>query len=204
MVDSWRVPILAALQPFLKLLGPQLRPMLVGEHCAGMAPLGAVLGAFHMPFRELFVSDPKPAARLFREGYGCQQSERQYDTIRDVIESLPRERPDLEVSGFPCQPFSTMRNGRFKSKLPKKHQQYTVADQLLQAMAMTRPRCAIVEQVKGFGMAQNQGPSELDRFIAKIDAAGIWHHLVMSASLSHWVEASRERIYIVLVDRDSG
>lgn len=204
MVDSWREPLLAALQPVLKQLGPQRRPLLVGQHCAGMGPASAVFEALDMPYREVFASDPKPAALAFRAGYGCQPCERQYRTIRDVIESPPPDRPDLELTGFPCQPYSTMRNYRFTGQLPERHAQYSVADDVLRAMTVTRPRCAIVEQVRGFAMSQNNGPSELDGFIAKVRRIGLWYFLVMSVALSIWVPATRDRIYILFVDRECG
>ena len=195
---------MTVLLPIMNLLGPQRRDLLLGQHCAGMGPGGAVFEACGISFRELFASDPKVSAHAFRAAYGCQKCERHYNNIREVIASPPRERPDIEVSGFPCQPFSTMRTGRFTDQAPTDHEAYSVSDDLLLAMSITRPRCAIVEQVKGFAMSQNGGPSELDAFIKRVNSYGLWHHMVMTVQLSPWVGAARDRIYILLVDRDSG
>ena len=78
------------------------------------------------------------------------------------------------MAGFPCQPSSGMRTGRWKDGSPANRQLAQVADHVITALHVSRPRCAVLENVltMGFASRERGEADELSKFVAKIVARG--------------------------------
>ena len=105
-------------------LGRQLRKILVVTAYTGTNASGEVLREIGISHQDLVASDPKAAARRFREHNGLAAA-CGFDCIRELNQDgigwcwrclsahcrLPSITPDLAVLGFPCRPFSRARTG---------------------------------------------------------------------------------------------
>ena len=171
-------------------------------------------------FEELYASDPKDDCVAWRLAYGPRPRHHFADVLdaacahevpalcafhnRRCRRSATQE--DIFIAGFPCQPSSGMRTGRWTAGSPANHQLAQVADRVIEALHVSRPRCAVLENVLAMGFASRQGgeSDELSKFVAKIVDRGVFFVLPVKITLSAWCRAERERLYILIVRRDVG
>jgi site-specific DNA-cytosine methylase len=109
-----------------------------------------------------------------------------------------KEKVDLVVLGPPCQPYSWMRHNR-KSMPPHRHPDFdTIFMKTVDYLKAVRPRCGIMEQVKGFAaeLKPEDGDdlprSWLVHFLELISKLG-YVSKVFSLDNKVWSEAPRER-----------
>lgn len=208
VVNLWRRPLLRAAAPHFAKLGRQARPLVLTTACSGMGAPSVLLRILGIDFLELYSSDPKVAAQHFRRLYGPQAQHHfndiqeatsshltpSYCTIHDRECKLTYQEADLFVAGFPCQPFSSQRSQRYRKSKPPSHPGYPVSEMVVEALRVTRPRAALLENVMGMSHQDSEdGGSELQSFLDKVASTNMYHISVLRVSLGAWVRAERQR-----------
>ena len=159
----WAASINADCAEWHARLGRQLRKVLVVTGYTGTNASGEVLREIGISHQDLMASDPKAAARRFRENNGLEAS-CSFDCIRELNQGgigwcwrclsarcrLPSIMPDLAVLGFPCRPFSKARTGSSSVDDVENHREFDLADHALRFIARVRPVAALCENVMGF------------------------------------------------------
>jgi site-specific DNA-cytosine methylase len=109
--------------------------------------------------------------------------------------SLSQHAQDLFICGFPCQPNSVLRPGRFRDHPPTAHRLYDVAHMVVAAVHRNLPRAAILENVMGMRHRSKavDGPDELTKFASLISGHGKYHFAAVRVTLGAWTAAERER-----------
>jgi len=121
---------------------------------------------------------------------------------------LPGEQPDLLVAGFPCTPFSRMRQGVAGIHDAESHKDFDKVSWTVQYIARTRPRIFVLENVPAFaGVPEASGMPRTHNFaedmcgdLRKLGYDVAWVLL----SLGVWVQARSRRIFICGVDASLG
>ncbi len=133
-------------------LGRQLRTLLLVTGYTGTNASGEVMHELGVHHEDLVASDPKPAARRFREQNGLEAS-CSFDNIRDLNEAgmgwcwrclsarcrLSSIPPDLAVLGFPCRQFSAMRTGSSNLDDVERHPDFDLVSHARRFVTKTRP-----------------------------------------------------------------
>lgn len=122
------------------------------------------------------------------------------------VHSPSQHAQDLFICGFPCQPNSILRTGRFRRMPPATHRLYDVSHMVIAALHRNLPRAAILENVMGMTRrsAAEDGPDELTKFSTLIEGHGKYHFAAVRVTLGAWTAAERERLYMLLLRKDVG
>ncbi|MCP4242097.1 MAG: hypothetical protein GY772_16190, partial [bacterium] len=103
----------------------------------------------------------------------------------------PRQ-PDLVVLGFPCQPWSGQRVGRYSKAPPHTHREYNTAQAACEYVLRAKPRLALLENTRGFeGRARGDSARE-DTGMMQLCAALLGAYWVshLTIDLAPWVYVS--------------
>ena len=126
-----------------------------------------------------------------------------YNTIADMIEDVlafrtanPHKSPEPEMmmtAGFPCEPFTTARQGRFATGSWQSHKLATVFFDIMQYIKIRRPKMIILENVRGFAESDgDDAPSTyLDQMFAEMGHDG---HMSIFMDHDIWTFNSRDRL----------
>ena len=156
---SWRPKLLADFKPGFD-DAVWKRPVKVASLCCGTGAARLGLEWMGVPVSESIAADPKRATKTFTSNLG-HQPDFFFDTAADVAQGqgfchihgshqvLPLAREDLLVAGFPCQPFSTQRPGRFSDGW-QSHPQTQVMHEVSDAIVARLPFLMVLENVLGF------------------------------------------------------
>ncbi|MEW5983984.1 MAG: DNA cytosine methyltransferase [Acidobacteriota bacterium] len=151
-------------------------------------------GGFHsvaegydaLPFRIVWANDNSEAAcRTYRKNLG----EIHCGDVWAHLDDFP-SRVDVVIGGFPCQDISI--NGKGKGVAGARSGLYAA---MVKAIAGSRPRIFVAENVKGLLQSHNKG--SLAQVLADFSSLGysLSYHLYLAAD--YGVPQMRERVFIV-------
>ena len=199
------------------------RPIQLQTMASGTGAPAVGLHLMGIPFTEVLACDPKPStfkALQCWHGHGVPFPVHHLDTVDSVLagsgpckvhgQTCPVNlgSTDLLVAGFPCAPFSTQRAKRFSGTGWRDHPETHVMFDVCRAISRLEPKLAILENVPGFLLDATDSP--LDCLLSCVNAASenpaspmyaMDHRLINS---KHWLDASRDRVYMLLVHRSLG
>lgn len=106
-------------------------------------------------------SDPKPTSQRLMKLNPESAPKRFFSTVKEALTFFEESRTsgrlpehvDLLCMGFPCEPFSKNRAGRFDTKPWQSHRDTYVMLDAIAVIAHERPDMIILENVRGFTMA---------------------------------------------------
>ena len=176
------------------------RRLRVVTECSGLEPLPYVLKQLGVSFKMMSACDvSQPCRRLIRQ---CHRgSDRPKHILRDILSRPASDLPDhdLDVAGFPCQPYSVMGKNRGCSD-PRGAR---IVNAVLSALAAKQPKAFILENVKG--LVNSTHKPFFDKLVSHLRAIGdIRYHIAWRVfDTAHYgIPQHRERVYIVGIRKD--
>jgi hypothetical protein len=209
---GWATDMRRALAGMLENVGRQLRPLLVDSACSGLSTEVYALQQLNIArVVHRYSVDPKPCAVAFTLAEKATQHHFQH--MHDLLEEraecnvhrqkcatcIATEHADIFVVGFSCKPYSLMRQGRFDEESVQLHCDSALFTDVVKHLEMHAPHTFILENVLGWDMRISMRSTEtwLERHTAIISALGLYEVIVIRVDISPWVEARRERLYMV-------
>ena len=221
VVRDWSDPLGEALHERLHMLGPQLRDIIMDTLCSGADTeayslrKAALLDFVHRvaveceSFPDEFLTaqnEPKSAC-----WFGCVREYASTSTTatwcrrHGANHPRPTELADLLAAGIVCRPYSQQRNKRFRSQSVEEHQDFDIADHVLEHVRRSRPRLVMIENVGGWDKLSREERAQdcesyMEKFIADLRAIG---YEVRSITLDTktWSNVRRPRIYVLATIR---
>ena len=149
--------------------------------CSGTGAPRIALTSCGVPVFETCSADPKPSCvQMCRSLNQLPQHHWQFAVDHGknygwcaVHEKVCKGNPepdDLSITGFPCQPYSSQRPGRFRNGNWQEHAATKTMFEVAEAIHARGHRLVILENVGGFMLQTRTGPS-----------------LVSSSGFEHWI-----------------
>ncbi|CAK0853957.1 unnamed protein product, partial [Prorocentrum cordatum] len=209
--------------------GEQMRPLTVVSLCSGLGTEAFCLRQLGIEHKTVLSSDIKKNAFFIQcetDSFHSQKPEYFCPDIYDLIgsmgslsraddprcamknepihwqriaKSLPGGRPDLLVSGFPCQPFTTARSReRFARGGVHSHPKYSTGEAVRKCIQEMRPVAFLLENVTGMNKGKGGLRTPLEDFLDQLKKLGGYVFQSYSEDLAPWVDcALRDRFFIV-------
>ena len=109
------------------------------------------------------------------------------------LEKPPGQHINVAMLGFPCQPYSSKRNGRFDTAKPEHHDKF-MEDEVVKVLQTINPDIVLLEQVMGFHKhsANEAGlPTPCERFTLKLRQSGMFTVRVWKMDGQIWIKGFR-------------
>jgi DNA (cytosine-5)-methyltransferase 1 len=140
-----------------------------------------------LPFRIVWANDRNSAAcRTYRRNLG---EPIHFGDVWNAIETMPF-KADVLIGGFPCQDISV--NGKRAGVNGKRTGLYRA---MLEAIARTKPKAFVAENVKGLLMKGNGQP--IGKLLSDFSQLGYSVSYKLYVAADYGVPQTRERIFIV-------
>lgn len=161
----------------------------IGTDCSGIeAPLQA-LRRMGVPFRHVFSCEKDPHCQ---ESIKANYHPERFDTDMTTrpVRSLPAI--DLYVCGFPCQPFSLA--GK-RQGIHDEHDRGTIFEYCLEVIRTLRPKCFLLENVKG--LITIDGGHTFEAILTSLKK--LKYHVTWKVlnTKDYGIPHQRERLYII-------
>lgn len=164
------------------------------DFCSGIG--AGRLGLEQVGLRSVGYSDTsRLAIETYKQLFNTDD-EKNYGDLRKInLETLPNY--DLLIAGFPCQTFSVI--GRQEGFKDNRGQ---IIFHLIRILNKTRPKCFILENVKGL-VTHDNGKS-IKVIMDEFEAIGYSAVYKVLTSLEHGVPQMRQRVFFIGFDKKSG
>lgn len=186
------------------------RPLRIVSLCTGLSTEGYALHKLSVPFEMLLTCDLKDISlHIQRNGIMGHRSHHHYNQVFDLLppDAEPHcllhdqccglqaaMNPDILVSGFPCQPYSTISSKRHKPGGVVSHPAYPMGEAMLKAVDRFRPAAFLLENVVGFARpVQGRDHTPLEEMVEHIKEHGCYHVVAFNMQLVHWAQCTRDR-----------
>ncbi len=214
MAGGWLTHLQEAIQARRERLGRQLRPLSVHSLFTGMGSHSKVMSATGLIFRDIVGAGAKQEAQDFlrrnqllsehhyKDAAGLSPHKVAFCCTCGFAHAPPDTEPDITVGGFDCQPFSTR---AATTRPPDQHKHIDTFWMAITYLRAWKPRVAILENVMGFlyrkmhpdEEAPRNNTDQLNEHIG--DLYHVRYHML---DLKTWVQASRPRLYLLLLRKD--
>eukprot|EP00929_Paragymnodinium_shiwhaense_P090474 TRINITY_DN50669_c0_g2_i2.p1 TRINITY_DN50669_c0_g2~~TRINITY_DN50669_c0_g2_i2.p1 ORF type:complete len:456 (+),score=59.28 TRINITY_DN50669_c0_g2_i2:192-1559(+) len=220
MSSWWTTPLMQTVDG-VAALGSAARPLIVDSLCTGCCSEAVILQALKIPFEIQVACDPKCESWDFVKANFPGRCNHFFNNVRDVSEgcggcrvhgqdcTLPQVRPDIAFCGPPCQPYSRQRK-RGPDDDVREHKHYPVLqDEMLDYLSARRPHAVVIEEVVDITRAESNGVSSLQRFVESVRALDLpeadrYTMAALKFNGSEWMDLTRHRLYILMVNETSG
>ena len=161
------------------------RAVVVGSDCSGLGSECLALQYLGVPLMHKFASECNESVRAM---YGSLHSspQRMYTDVRE--QHGQRGRVDLYVSGFPCQPFSSI--GRNMGTADPRN----AAEAVLDYITGFKPKVVVLENVGGLVQRHLPAFMKVLQSLQKASYQVTWNYMRTD---DHGIPHSRRRVYIV-------
>ena len=166
----------------------------LGALCSGLHPEKTVLDKMGIPCKTIWSVEKNANVRRLQEAIHGRPVDH-YDVFKLNVEEL--DPVDVLTAGFPCQPFSGAGKGLGVKDAKGRG---LVAYEVVKIIRHTKPRLAILENVKGLLTRHRVLLMELKRDIEK---AGYKVSIHLYNGKNSIIPQSRPRVWILCIRRDS-
>ncbi len=171
----------------------------LGSDCSGIGSEMFALDLLNVSWDIVFCSENDVKVRRLHEAlHKHGGTKRQYlmysdiDPLKSGPAAEPKPKVDLYVAGPPCQSFSSLGVGRGVSD-----SRGAVIEHVLKYIREAKPRCAVIENVKGLTTAKHvRAFAEMLLTMEKAGYSVTWN--IMDTK-THGIPQSRPRMYIVAI-----
>lgn len=205
---KWWDTVKQAAAPQRGLRGNQLRDLKVISLCSGLGTETYCLSKLGVGVSLEASCDPKPASiDIHKTGTLGHKSKHHFDDVCKVVDKgarcpclfhpnqecdLNEVGPDMLVSGFPCQPYTTQSTQRFKHNGVTTHHLYPLTNYSVQAVSILHPKVFIFENVIGFAKrVPGKSMTPCEATLKAVEETGKYYTVCFTLDLAHWVEADR-------------
>ena len=203
-------------------LGQQTRPLVMHTLFSGQNSPDQVLRDLDVKFVVPVAAEKKPHARRFCAQNGLAPSGHYFTDVAPLVSigkgpcsthggeqcSLPHEKADLLVAGFPCTPFSFARSGARDKESVRRHPDFEKMVWTIDYILITRPRMFLLENVPGFAgkdseLKDSGGHSFYDDLKKRFEESdyAVDHSFL---ELGPWIEAGSTRLYAFGAETSEG
>eukprot|EP00929_Paragymnodinium_shiwhaense_P094960 TRINITY_DN55868_c0_g1_i2.p1 TRINITY_DN55868_c0_g1~~TRINITY_DN55868_c0_g1_i2.p1 ORF type:complete len:482 (+),score=38.97 TRINITY_DN55868_c0_g1_i2:155-1600(+) len=218
--QAWARWLLDGFSAVRQELSEQKRALRVLSCCTGMCGEHFALEALDVKHEILSASDLKLDARLSASfhveaghvyddmsGQLLPPSSTAKCSLHPGANCQDKQRPDLLVAGFPCQPFSKLGSAAKTREGPRSHPQFPAMKQLLEVIANRRPRMCVIENVETMDVAYpstcDDQLSPLQEFVGFLRTKARYNCRVVNVNARDFHEGPRgNRLFFMATDQD--